>query len=302
MEGENRLEAAFAQARPQLRAVAFRLLGSVADAEDAVQDAWIRASGQDFATIENPTGWLTTVVSRICLDRLRARRRQDAEPWQEEGALTASCVTPEEQHLLAESVGLAMLVVLERLTPLERVAFVLHDAFALPFEEIAVVVDRSIVATKKLASRARQRVYGAPSSSASVAGRLEVIEAFLEASRTGDIEGLVAVLAPDIVRRVDAAARGDGAPAELRGADAVAKEIASNASRALFASVLLVDGVPGAVVAPGGRLRFVLRFAVSSGRVTMFEVSGDRGSWETLELRIFSRPTGKSEVPRPRAQ
>lgn len=287
MEEENRLDAAFEQARPQLRAVAFRLLGSVADADDALQDAWLRASAQDSSAIRNRTAWLTTIVSRICLDKLKARRRQNVEPWQEESAHIPASASAEEQHLLAESVGLAMLVVLERLTPLERVAFVLHDAFALPFEEIASVVDRSVVATKKLASRARQRVYGAaPLDAASVRHR-EVVEAFLAAARRGDVEGLVAVLAPDIVRRADSVARGDGTPAELRGAAAVAKEIASNQARAAFASLLLVDGVPGAVVAPFGRLRFVLSFRVADGRVTAFEVSGARESLEKRELRLL---------------
>lgn len=286
MAEENRLEDAFMQARTHLRAVAFRLLGSVADADDAVQDAWLRASGQSSALIENPTGWLTTVVSRICLDKLKARRRQDADLWPEDDTHGAS-VTPEDQHLLAESVGLAMLVVLERLTPLERVAFVLHDAFALPFEEIAVAVDRSVVATKKLASRARQRVYGAPSTSSTVGAHREVVEAFLAVSRTGDVQGLVAILAPDIVRKVDSVARNDGAPAELRGAAAVAKEIASNKSRATFASMLLVDGAPGAVVAPGGRLRFVLKLTVLGGRITMFEVLGAKESLDALDLRLL---------------
>lgn len=289
MADENRLEAAFAQARPHLRAVAFRLLGSVADADDAVQDAWLRAAGQHSDVIENPTGWLTTVVSRICLDKLKARRRQGTELWQEDDAHAASSVTPEEQHLFAESVGLAMLVVLERLSPLERIAFVLHDAFALPFDEIAVVVDRSVIATKKLASRARQRVYGAPSISSTVAAHREVVEAFLAASRSGDVGGLVAVLAPDIVRRADPVACDDGSPAELRGAAAVSEEIASNRSRATFASVLLVDGVPGAVVAPFGRLRFALKFTVSGRRITMFKVLGAKGSLDALDLRILSR-------------
>ena len=287
MADENRLEAAFERERPHLHAVAFRLLGSVADAEDALQDAWLRASGQDLAAIENPTGWLTTVVSRICLDKLKARRRQEAAPWQEEGAYAASSAPPEEQHLLAESVGLAMLVVLDRLTPLERVAFVLHDAFALPFDEIAGAVDRSVVATKKLASRARRRVYGTAPASTTVVRHREVVEAFLAAARTGDVEGLVAALAPDIVRRADSVARDAGTPAELRGATAVAQEIASNMSRAAFASMLLIDGSTGAVVAPFGRLRFVLKFTISGERITMFEVLGAKESLELLELRLL---------------
>jgi RNA polymerase sigma factor (sigma-70 family) len=289
MEEENRLDAAFEQARPHLRAVAFRLLGSVADADDALQDAWLRASAQESSAIHNRAAWLTTIVSRICLDKLKARRRRRAEPWQEEGEPSAASASAEEEHLLAESVGLAMLVVLERLTPLERVAFVLHDAFSLPFEEIARVVDRSVVATKKLASRARQRVYGAEPLDADAARHREVVEAFLAAAREGDVEGLVAVLAPDIVRRADSVARGEGTPAELHGAPAVAKEIASNQARAAYASLLLVDGVPGAVVAPFGRLRFVLAFSVANGRVTAFEVMGARDSLDERELRLLPR-------------
>lgn len=286
MADENRLDAAFHEARPHLRAVAFRLLGSVADADDVVQDAWLRASQKDLTAIENLTGWLTTVVSRLCLDKLEARRRQGAEPWPEEGPRSVSPVTPEEQQLFAESVGLALLVVLERLSPLERVAFVLHDAFALPFDEIAGVVDRSVVATKKLASRARQRVYGAPCS-ATVLRHREVVEAFLAAARTGDVDALVAVLAPDVIRRADPVARDDGTPSELRDADAVAKEIASNRARAASASVVLVDGELGAVVAPFGKLRFVLRFTLSEERIAAFEVLGAKESLAPLELRIL---------------
>lgn len=285
MAAENRLETAFGQARPRLRALAFRLLGSVADADDAVQDAWLRVVDQDQAAIDNPAGWLTAVVSRICLDKLRARRTRAAEPWQEDGRVSTG--TPEEEQLLAESVGLAMLVVLERLTPLERVAFVLHDSFGLPFDEIATALDRSVVATKKLASRARQRVYGASPSAGSLSDHRAVLEAFLAAARSGDVHGLVAVLAPDVVRRADSAARDESAPAELQGAAALAKEIATNASRAAFASLLWVDGAPGAVVAPGGRLRFVLKFAVRGGRITRFEVLGERATLQAIDLRLF---------------
>lgn len=289
MADEIRLEAAFEQARQHLRLVALRLLGSSADADDAVQDAWLRVSELEPTAIENPTGWLTTVVSRICLDKLKARRRQGAEPPDEGAAQATSPATPEEVRLLAESVGLAMLVVLERLTPPERVAFVLHDAFDLPFDAIAVAVDRSVIATKKLASRARRRVYGAPPAAAEGDRHREAVEAFLAAARTGDVEGLVAVLAPDIVRRADAGARDEGTPAELRGCTSVAKEIASNASRAAIASLLLVDGSLGAVVAPRGRLRYVLKFTVSTGRIATFEVLGAEESLERLELRLLPR-------------
>lgn len=290
MADEENLLAAFERARPHLRAVAFRLLGSAADADDAVQDAWLRAVGQELGAIENPTGWLTTIVSRVCLDRLKARRRRRAEPWEDDGAQADAPASPEEQQLLADSVGLAMLVVLERLSPRERVAFVLHDAFALPFEDIAVVVDRSVVATKKLASRARQRVYGASPSSEDIASQREVVEAFLAASRDGDVERLLAVLAPDVVRKVEPIARDPGTPAELRGAEAVANEIAANRSRAALARVVLVDGALGAVVAPLGRLRFVLRLTLSEGRIAAFEVLGERASLDALELRLLPPP------------
>lgn len=290
MADENRLEAAFAEARPHLHAVALRLLGSRADADDAVQDVWLRVAGQADTAIENPAGWLTTVVSRICLDKLRGRRRRrHTEPLhQEEDAALSAPNDAEAQQLLVESVGIALLAVLERLTPLERVAFVLHDTFALPFEDIAATIDRSVVATKKLASRARRRVYGPPPSSASLAAHRDVIEAFLTASRTGDLQALVTVLAPDVVRRADPAARHDGAPAELRGAREVAKEIASNASRARSASLLLVDGAPGAVVAPFGKLRFVLKFTLSAGRIVLFEVLGEPQALASVELRLVS--------------
>nr|PZN27730.1 MAG: RNA polymerase subunit sigma-70 [Pseudomonadota bacterium] len=246
----------------------------------------MRAAQKDLRAIENPTAWLTTIVSRLCLDTLAARRRRNAEPWQEESAFAVTAVTAEDQRLVAESVGLALLVVLERLSPLERVAFVLHDAFALPFEEIARVIDRSVVATKKLASRARQRVYGAPVSER-VARDRAVVEEFLAAARSGDVEALVAVLAPDVVRRADSVARGEGMPAELRGADAVAEEIAANQARATFARVVLVDGGVGAVVAPFGKLRFVLRFTLAGERIRIFEVLGTKEALESLDLRLL---------------
>lgn len=290
MQDENRLAAEFEQARPHLRSVALRLLGSVAEADDAVQDAWLRASGKDPTAIENPRGWLTTIVSRICLDRLKAWRRQRSDPWPEDGSDAALSATPEETQLLDESVGLAMLVVLERLSPLERVAFVLHDALALPFEDIAAVVDRSVAATKKLASRARQRVYGATAPSVDMVDQSRVVDAFLAAARDGDVKSLVALLAPDVVRRVDSVARDEGTASELRGADAVAKEIEANRARAAFARALFVDGVPGAVVAPLARLRLVLRFTFAAGRIATFEVLGSRQSLDALELRLPPPP------------
>ncbi|MBX3264605.1 MAG: RNA polymerase subunit sigma-70 [Labilithrix sp.] len=287
MTEKKRLADEFERARVHLRAVAFRLLGSVDDADDAVQEAWLRASGADLAAVANLPGWLTTVVSRICLDSLKARRRQRSAWRPRDEPDAAPSPTLEEQHLFAESVGLAMLVVLERLGPLERVAFVLHDLLSVPFDEIAVVVDRSAVATKKLASRARRRVYGVEPPSERFAAHREVVEAFLAAARAGDVDALVAVLAPDVVRRVDHAARDEGVAVELSGAESVAEETARNAARAAFARPALVDGAVGAVVAPLGRLRFVLKLSVRGGRVASLEVLGDRETLRGVELVVL---------------
>ncbi|MFJ6134611.1 sigma-70 family RNA polymerase sigma factor [Kitasatospora sp. NPDC092286] len=288
-DGCEELAARFEGERGRLRAVAHRMLGSAAEAEDAVQEAWLRLGRADAAAVENLPGWLTTVVSRICLDLLRARAVRREEPTGErlpDGA--GEDGGPEEAALLAEEVGRALLVVLDRLGPAERVAFVLHDGFAVPFEQIAPIVGRTTVAAKKLASRARQRVRGpAAVPAAELAGHREVVEAFLAASRGGDLDALLAVLAPDVVRRADPAALPAGRAAVARGALVVAGETLVFGRRARFAAPALVNGDVGVVVAPGGRLRLVLLVTVERGRVAAYEVIADPERIARLDLALL---------------
>ncbi|MEV7778159.1 sigma-70 family RNA polymerase sigma factor [Kitasatospora sp. NPDC088351] len=288
-DGCEELAARFEGERGRLRAVAHRMLGSAAEAEDAVQEAWLRLGRADAAAVENLPGWLTTVVSRICLDLLRARAVRREEPAGErlpDGA--GEDGGPEEAALLAEEVGRALLVVLDRLGPAERVAFVLHDGFAVPFEQIAPIVGRTTVAAKKLASRARQRVRGpAAVPAAELAGHREVVEAFLAASRGGDLDALLAVLAPDVVRRADPAALPAGRAAVARGALVVAGETLVFGRRARFAAPALVNGDVGVVVAPGGRLRLVLLVTVERGRVAAYEVIADPERIARLDLALL---------------
>ena len=228
MSGQDELAERFEAHRGRLRAVAYRMLGSLGEAEDAVQETWLRLARADAGEVENLAGWLRTVVSRICLDMLRSRtaRREDpfGEPGPEGMRWDEDAPAPEAETLLADSVGLALLVVLDRLSPAERVAFVLHDSFAVPFEDIAPIVGRSAGATKKLASRARHKVRGASTlPAAELDGHRRVVEAFLAAARGGDLDGLLTLLAPDVVRRADAAALPPGGAPEVRGARAVAE-------------------------------------------------------------------------------
>ncbi|MEU9042225.1 MULTISPECIES: sigma-70 family RNA polymerase sigma factor [unclassified Kitasatospora] len=281
--------ARFEAERGRLRAIAQRMLGSTGEAEDAVQEAWLRLARTDPAEIDNLPGWLTTVVSRICLDLLRARAARREESTGE--ALPDAAgggADPEREALLVESVGRALLVVLDRLGPAERVAFVLHDGFAVPFEEIAPIVGRTPVAAKKLASRARQRVRGtAALPPEPLAGHRRVVEAFLAAARDGDLAGLLAVLAPDVVRRADPAALPPGRALVARGAATVARETTVFGRRARHGAVALVDGVPGILIAPAGRLRLVLRVAVADGRVAGYEVVADPARLAALELAVL---------------
>ncbi|GAA4506835.1 sigma-70 family RNA polymerase sigma factor [Actinoallomurus oryzae] len=287
METEVRLAERFDADRGHLRAVAYRMLGSLDEADDAVQETWLRASRTDIGEIANVTGWLTTIIGRICLDMLRARRRRGEEFTAEPLAATASGAGPEEEAVLAESVGLALLVVLDTLGPAERVAFVLHDLFAVPFTDVAAILERSPVAAKKLASRARGRVRGAPAvPPADLMRQREVVGAFLAASRAGDLEALLAVLAPDVVRRTDRVA--PGGEAEVRGARRIAEETLTNTARARVAALALVDGEIGLVVAPRGRLLLVLRPKVDGDRVTFVDVIGDPA--RLRGLRIASPP------------
>jgi RNA polymerase sigma factor (sigma-70 family) len=281
------LAACFEANRDHLRGVAYRMLGSLDEADDAVQQAWLRADRADLGGIENLAAWLTTVVARVCLDMLRVRRTRAEEP------LTPAADTvierrggadPEQEVMLAESVGYALLVVLERLTPAERVAFVLHDLFAVPFDEIATVVGRSPVASKKLASRARNRVQGAAMvGGVDLARHYAVVDAFLTATRGGDLNTLVELLAPDVVRRAD---RRFGVPPEVRGDRAVADETRRFARVAQFADVALVDGMPGIIVAPRGRLFSVLRLRIEQGRITEIDMIGELARLDQLPLAV----------------
>jgi len=293
--------------RSRLRAVARRMLGSRSEAEDAVQEAWLRLARTEGDAVDNLGGWLTTTVSRICLDMLRARasRREDptGHPVADEDPGTPADSRPEQEAVLADSVGRALLIVLDRLGPAERVAFVLHDMFAVPFAEIAPVVDRSLAAAKKLASRARRKVRGAPAvPGAELVRQRLVIEAFLAAVRAGDINAVLAVLAPDIVRRADRAALSEGRPVELHGARAVAKEIAAFGQNAHVAEVVLIDGVVGIVVAPYGRLRLALTVTTAHEKITGYELIADPNRLRQLDLAVLDvgaqRAAGEHRIGR----
>ena len=285
MEADSWLAERFEEHRGRLGAVAYRMLGSRAEADDAVQEAWLRLSGSDTSEVENLGGWLTTVVARISLNMLRSRdsrREQHVEEGVPEPVETRD---PEREALLADSVGLALLVVLETLTPPERVAFVLHDLFDVPFDEIAPVVGRSPAATRQLASRARRRVRGAETTpEASLARRREIVDAFLAASRGGDFGALLALLDPEVVLRADAGAVRIGAAAEVRGAQAVAETFSG---RARVARPALVDGDAGAVWASGGRPRVVFGFTISDGKIVEIELLADPDRLDRLELAIL---------------
>jgi len=263
----------FEEARPHLLAVAYRILGSASEAEDAVQETWLRLAGSDADAIRNLGGWLTTVVGRVCLDRLRARRAGPEELLGDDVAEIVIDDSVEADVELAEGVGLALLVVLETLTPAERLAFVLHDMFAVPFEDIGEVLGRSPAAARQLASRARRRVRGkSPTVEADLASQRDVVDAFLAASREGDFERLIAVLDPDVIFRVH------GAPDEqpVSGAASVARRVLARGSRlAPFGRFAIVDGGPGVVVVRGGRAVAAVRFGVASGRVSTIDVFAD---------------------------
>jgi RNA polymerase sigma factor (sigma-70 family) len=291
--GNDLLAERFESHRGHLRAVAYRMLGSLSEADDAVQEAWLRLSRTDITGVENLAGWLTRVVARVCLDMLRARtaRREELLGLQPPGAVVEGRGTrdPEREALLAESVGLALLVVLDRLAPRERVAFVLHDLFAMPFDEIAPIVERSPAAAKKLASRARHRVHGDTTSLGTDRIRQRhVVDAFLAASRAGDIEALLAVLDPSVVRRADRAVLPAGAPSELRGGRAVAEETRGNRRRARFAQVALVNGTVGLVVAPRGRLLAAIELTVKDDRIAEIDVIADPERLRRLDLAVLA--------------
>jgi len=275
--------------RAHLRAVAYRMLGSASEAEDAVQESWIRLGRSDVSEVENLRGWLTTVVARVCLDMLRTRTSRREEPWDThvpDPVITRADRDPESDAVLADSVGLALLVVLETLEPAERLAFVLHDVFGMTFEEIAPIVDRSPVAARQLASRARRRVRGGGSEPANdLVRQREVVDAFLAALRGGDFEGLLAVLDPDLVVRADVPAP-SGAPAEIRGAAVWAKQAIAFGQLARLARLALVNGAVGIVMAPRGRLFRVVRLTIANGKITQIEVIGDKARLGALDLSI----------------
>jgi RNA polymerase sigma factor (sigma-70 family) len=273
----------FERHRRHLHAVAYRMLGSRSDADDVLQEAWLRLSRSDGDSVENMRGWLTTVVARLSLDELRARqaRREDyVGEWLPEPVVAlGGGDDPEQEALLADSVGLALLVVLDTLTPAERLAFVLHDMFALPFEEIAPIVGRTPVATRQLASRARRRVQGAaPDPDADLTGQRALVDAFLAAARAGDFEALVAVLDPDVVFRADRGTlpAAEREPAVVRGAAGVARYVLERAPRfARFGRPAIVNGAAGLVVAPGRRPIAVIGFTIVEGRIVEIDLIAD---------------------------
>ncbi|WP_224367512.1 sigma-70 family RNA polymerase sigma factor [Hyalangium versicolor] len=281
----------FEEHRTHLRGVAYRMLGSLSEADDAVQESWLRLSRADTGGVENLGGWLSTVVARVCLDMLRSResRREDAlgvhlpEPIiNREGG-----VDPEQESLLADSVGLALLVVLDTLAPAERVAFVMHDLFSVPFDEIAAVVGRSPAATRQLASRARRRVQGAAKvPEAELTLQRDVVDAFLAALRAGDLNALLTMLDPNVVVRSDREAVPSGAPPEVHGALDSAQHALASSRGARLARLALVDGNVGLVVAPRGRLLLVLRFTLAQGKIVQLEAIAAPERLRQLELAV----------------
>lgn len=270
--------------RAHLHAIAYRMLGSVSDADDAVQEAWLRLRRSDARAIENLGGWLTTVVSRLCLDALRTRQSRSDALEREPAQRTDRGL--EEEAVLADSVGLALLVVLDALGPAERVAFVLHDLFDMQFEEIAPIVERTVEATRQLASRARRRVRGTPVTPAADLGRQRaVVDAFLAAARRGDMAGLLAVLDPDVVLRSDATAVPNPAMRELKGATILAQRVAKAGART--ARPALVDGALAVVIAPLGRLFMVLHYTIEDGRITAVEAIADPERLAAFEISLL---------------
>jgi RNA polymerase sigma-70 factor (ECF subfamily) len=277
----------FEQHRGHLRGVAYRMLGSRSEADDAVQEAWLRLDRADPRDVTNPRGWLTTVVARVCLDMLRARTSRREEPLAPRADRPAT-TDAEQELMLAESVGLALLVVLDRLEPAERLAFVLHDLFGMPFDEIATIVSRSPDAARQLASRARRRVQGSPPPAAELASQRHVVETFIAALRRGDVEGLIAVLDPEVVGR---AVDDTGTVREVRGARTWASGAVAFGGLAPHMAPALIDGTVGLVMAPKGRLLRALRFTFDGGRIARAEVIADRARLDALDLAAIELPT-----------
>jgi RNA polymerase sigma factor (sigma-70 family) len=296
MDDDDQLARRYEASRPRLRAMAYRMLGSLSDAEDAVQEGWMHASAAGAGGVANLEGWFTTIVARVCLDMLRSRKSRREEPLDPDeaaasaGAASAAAEGPESEAVLADSVGLALLVVLDTLPPAERVAFVLHDTFGLPFGEIAEITGRSPAAARQLASRARRRIQGSEPdepTSARLARQRRLVEAFLAASRGGDLTGLIAVLDPDVVLTSDGAAVPAGVARTVRGAQAVARGARAAAERSRYGRVALVNGAPGLVMAPGGRLVVALAFTFSEDKVTGIDVIADPERLAGLHLGVL---------------
>jgi RNA polymerase sigma-70 factor (ECF subfamily) len=287
MENQEWLAQAFEAQRPHLQAVAYRLLGSLVEANDAVQEAWLRLHRSDTSNVPNLGGWLTTTVARISLNMLRSRKLRREKSLEassfESDISTSAVVDPEQEAELSDSIGLALLVILETLTPAERLAFVLHDIFAVPFEEIAPIVERSEAATRQLASRARRRIRGrAKVHDADLTHQREVIDAFLAASRTGNFEALLALLDPDVVYRTDTLV---GSSKEIRGAVAVAKQLLRRAQKV---QPLLVNGAVGIVVAPPGQRLLVSQLTITGGKIAQINVISDPTRLSQLHLSVLS--------------
>lgn len=287
---------AFEQHRAHLRSVAYRMLGSVSEADDAVQDAWLRMDRADISDVRNLRGWLTTVVARICLDMLRARSVRAEEPLDDLHGLPtvhvapagapAGPVDPEAEAVLADSVGVALLVILQTLSPAERLAFVLHDMFGLPFAEIGPIIGRSENAAAQLAARARHRVRGKTvDTTTDFVRQRRLVDAFLAAARHGDFDALLAVLDDDVVLHVDATAA--GTPITVRGARVVAANARMFSANSRFAGTAVVDGAPGIVVAPAGRLTLVLLFRVAGDRIVEMNIAANPERLRQFELTVL---------------
>jgi len=281
----------FEENRGHLRGVAYRMLGSLSEADDAVQETWLRLSRSDAGEIQNLSGWLTTVVARVCLDMLRSRTARAEESLEAQLASVTNRPTtrdPEQETLLADSVGVALLVVLDRLNPDERLAFVLHDVFAVPFDEITAIIHRTPEAARQLASRARRRVQAKESNaSANVSEQRKVVDAFLTALRSADFEGLVAVLDPDVLVQIDEAAGRPGAPREIRGAQNWAQGAVAFSQIVRFAQPAMVDGSVGIVVAPQGKLSGVLRFTIANGKIVQADIIAEPTRLRELDLAVL---------------
>ena len=292
MPSDEWLAQRFEDNRGHLRAVAYRMLGSASEADDAVQECWLRLSRSDANEIENLGGWLTTVVARVCLDMLRARNTRREESLEDRVAEPVGkrevSSDPEKETLLADSVGLALLVVLDRLAPAERLAFVLHDMFGVSFEEIAGIVGRTPDAARQLASRARRRVQGADTPHRAETGeQRKLVQAFLNALRAGDFQGLVAVLDPEVVVHIDAAAARPGAPTEIHGALNFAKGAVTFSQMAGMVEPMLVNGAVGLVWAPEGKASRALSFAIRDGKIAEVEIIAEPARLRDLELAVL---------------